>query len=124
MSAAFASLPAALRAACLRVAARHDVHSADAMHGQCEVVSTELREEVLETIATMPLEDDDDRAYYTCHLVQMFDAPAELASNDMAQGHYTLFVAWDMDEFYVDMTAAQFPALGQTGPVVRRSHRW
>jgi hypothetical protein len=54
----------------------------------------------------------------------MFDAPAELAGNDMAQGHYTLFVAWDMDEFYLDMTAAQFPELGQTGPVVRRSHRW
>ena len=114
------TLPAELRDACLRVAARHDVRSAAAMRGECMIISDELDVEVDRAIKALDI-DEDDADMYECHTVQMFDAPAALADNDMAEGHYTLWVMWDGDEYYIDMTAAQFPELGQTGPVVRRT---
>ncbi len=119
----FADLPAELQAACERVASRHSVLDSGAMAGQCMVISDELDAEVQAAIDSLTI-DDDDRDMYECRTVQMFGAPAELAENDMAEGHYTLWVMWDGDEYYIDMTAAQFPEIGQSGPLVRDSNRW
>ncbi len=123
MDDALTELPAELKAACMAVAARHEVSDADAMRGQCMVISDELDAAVQSAIDALDI-DEDDRDMYECHTVQMFGAPQPLAENGMAEGHYTLWVMWDGDEYYIDMTAAQFPELGQAGPVVRSSNAW
>ena len=42
----------------------------------------------------------------------------------MAHGHYVCRVEADMDVWFVDLTAAQFSALGHTGPAIAESANW
>jgi hypothetical protein len=42
--------------------------------------------------------------------------PAVLADDEMAPGHFVVAVRYDDQRYRIDLTAAQFPALGWTGP--------
>lgn len=97
-----------------------DVRSPAAMRGQCLKMSTALVE-LLDGVSY--IDEYECSVTIRAHLVQMWDAPAVIANNPLAYGHYICRIDVDGDTLYVDMTAAQFPELGHVGPALCEARR-
>ena len=99
-----------------------DMSSAQSVRGRCYDAALALQSRLSDF--TMLDEDGDPALYADCAAVQMWDAPDALSGDEMAAGHWVARVEWDRDVYYVDITAAQFAALGWTGPRVADSADW
>lgn len=120
------TLPSQLRDAVLSLIAERgwDVTSARAMESECETLSRALASR----LDGMPIEDpaeDDPEWWATAESSARLmwpdadDIPADVADDELAIGHVVCWVDWDGDEYEIDLTAAQFPQLGWTGPQAR-----
>lgn len=90
-----------------------DVTSADAMTGACYDVSRALE------VALEGQEDDDGEEVFATAVQVWMDGdplPEPLAANEMAPGHWIVRAEYDCEKWEIDLTAAQFPEIGWTGP--------
>jgi hypothetical protein len=118
------TLPTALQSIVTDVAAKLgiDMHSASSARGRCYDAALALQSR----LSDMEIADEDGfvDVYADCAAVQMWDAPDALSGDEMAAGHWVARVEWNQDVYFVDITAAQFAALGWTGPRVAESADW
>lgn len=122
MADALNALPAALLALVeehMR-AAGLDYASPAAMHSKCERQSVELAHSISAARVVEVDEDGDEWAIphdaWTTRLWADGRVPAAIKGDDLAIGHVVCVVDWDGEEYRIDLTAAQFPELGWTGP--------
>lgn len=95
-----------------------DFSSADAMYGECETHSCAL---AMALDGVMITDEWDGEAPIEAWPAQkwMDRVPAALEGNEMAGGHFVTRVRIDGMVYEIDLTAAQFPEMGWTGPQVR-----
>lgn len=97
-----------------------DVTSASAMSGRCMDAAYALTR----ALDGLVYEDEwECEVRVSAYPVQMWDAPSAIAADPMAAGHYVCRVEADGDVWHVDLTAAQFAALGHTGPTIAEGRR-
>ncbi|NBC16393.1 MAG: hypothetical protein GVY18_03650 [Bacteroidetes bacterium] len=97
-----------------------DLTDPDAVESECETHSLALARH-LEGLVTYDEDGDVDvevETWTRLYWAEPGDVPESLAGDELAIGHVVCCVEWDSDEFIVDLTAAQFPSLGWTGPRV------
>ena len=96
-----------------------DFSSRAAMEGRCQDHSLALADAIV--ASERPLDSWGDDIEIDAYAVQIWmdEVPEELEGNELAGGHYVVMVEYDGLRYEIDITAAQFPELGWTGPRTR-----
>ena len=97
---------------------RADFSCAITMTGECEDVSRDLAKHL--NGKTLENEFGEQERVQAFRVQKwMHTVPSRLRHNHMAEGHYVVIIKWNGQVWEVDMTAAQFPEMGWTGPRIK-----
>lgn len=93
-----------------------DFTNPEAVRGECETHARGLAAAM--GSGEYDMDEDGWGEEYEAWAVQVWmdETPAALAGNAMAGGHFVTHVRTSEGEYTVDLTAAQFPEMGWTGP--------
>lgn len=93
-----------------------DFNSVAAMTDECETHSRRLSEFLA---GTEIVDEWGDVAEVEAWPIQLWtnETPEALCDNPSAGGHFVAYVTWAGLSYQIDLTAAQFPEMGWTGPM-------
>jgi hypothetical protein len=109
-------LPAEILAVVTAVVGANDMTDASAVRSECETWSRRLS-----VALSRAVDADGERIHAWGGLRWPSAVPARLEGDELAIGHVVCFCRLSSgDEYMIDLTAAQFGAMGWTGPIARK----